>query len=131
MLWLLPPAVFLHLTFHEGIFLQIFHQGINEKENWTAFNLEKANALLDNAGYEWKNKKGRVKKDGTPIEFDIIVVSGWSDWVRSAQVISQNLRKVGIKANVRTYDFGDWINGGTNIAKTPKKRMIQLPMNAF
>ena len=30
---------------------------INEKENWTAFNLEKANELLDNAGYEWKNKK--------------------------------------------------------------------------
>ena len=26
---------------------------------------------------------------------------------------------------------GDWINGGTNIAKTLKKRMIQLPINAF
>ena len=26
---------------------------------------------------------------------------------------------------------GDWINGGIKIAKTQKKRMIQLPMNAF
>jgi len=26
---------------------------------------------------------------------------------------------------------GDWINGGINIAKKLKKRMIQLPMNAF
>ena len=27
----------------------------------------------------------------------------------SAQVISQNLKKVGIKATVRTYDFGAWM----------------------
>ena len=30
-------------------------------------------------------------------------------WIRSAQVIAQNLKTVGIKATVRTYDFGAWI----------------------
>ena len=82
---------------------------INEKENWTAFNLEKANELLDDAGYKWKNKNERIDSNGSPLKFNIIVVSGWSDWVRSAQVISQNLKKVGIQATVRTYDFGAWI----------------------
>ena len=98
-----------HVTSLSGPMSKWHSPEINEKENWTTFNLEKANELLDNAGYKWKNKKDRINKDGTPIEFDIIVVSGWSDWVRSAQVISQNLRKIGIKATVRTYDVGAWI----------------------
>jgi len=35
-------------------------------------------------------------------------VSGWSDWVRAAQVIARGLRDVGIDATVRTYDFSAW-----------------------
>ena len=70
---------------------------INEQENWTAFNVDKANELLNDAGYKWKNKKERVNSDGSPIKFEILVVSGWSDWVRSAQVISQNLKKLVLK----------------------------------
>ena len=70
-----------------------FSNYIDEQENWTEFNLEKANQLLDDSGYIWKNKKERLNTDGSPLKFDIIVVSGWSDWVRSAQVISQNLKK--------------------------------------
>ena len=62
--------------------------------------------MLDISG---RMKNERIDANGSPLKFDIIVVSGWSDWVRSAQVISQNLKKVGIKATVRTYDFGAWI----------------------
>ena len=98
-----------HVTSLSGPMAKWHSPEINDKENWTAFNLEKANELLDNAGYRWKNEKERIDANGLPIKFDIIVVSGWSDWVRSAQVISQNLKKIGIKATVRTYDFGAWI----------------------
>ena len=98
-----------HVTSLSGPMAKWHSPEINDKENWTAFNLEKANELLDNAGYKWKNEKERIDVKGSPIKFDIIVVSGWSDWVRSAQVISQNLKKIGIKATVRTYDFGAWI----------------------
>ncbi len=98
-----------HVTSLSGPMAKWHSPEINNKENWTAFNLEKANELLDNAGYKWKNKKERIDANGSPMKFDIIVVSGWSDWVRSAQVISQNLKKIGIKATVRTYDFGAWI----------------------
>ena len=98
-----------HVTSLAGPMAKWHSPKINEKENWTAFNLEKANELLDDAGYKWKNKNERIDSNGSPLEFNIIVVSGWSDWVRSAQVISQNLKKVGIQATVRTYDFGAWI----------------------
>ena len=82
-----------HVTSLSGPMAKWHSPEINDKENWTAFNLEKANELLDNAGYRWKNEKERIDANGLPIKFDIIVVSGWSDWVRSAQVISQNLKK--------------------------------------
>ncbi len=98
-----------HVTSLAGPMAKWHSPKINEKENWTAFNIEKANELLDDAGYKWKNKNERIDSNGSPLKFNIIVVSGWSDWVRSAQVISQNLKKVGIQATVRTYDFGAWI----------------------
>ena len=98
-----------HVTSLAGPMAKWHSPKINEKENWTTFNLEKANELLDDAGYKWKNKNERIDSNGSPLKFNIIVVSGWSDWVRSAQVISQNLKKVGIQATVRTYDFGAWI----------------------
>ena len=98
-----------HVTSLAGS-MAIWHSPeIMDKENWVAFNPNKANILLDSAGFEWKNEEERVNPDGSPLEFNIIVVSGWSDWVRSAQVITQNLKEVGIKTNVRTYDFGAWI----------------------
>ena len=83
---------------------------LNQAENWTVYDPLKANILLDNAGFI-KDKTGlRHTQDGSPLEFDIIIVSGWSDWIRSAQIVSQNLKKVGIKAKVKTYDFGAWIS---------------------
>ncbi len=98
-----------HVTSLSGPMAKWHSPKIKSKENWTAFNLKKANNLLDNAGFKWNDKNERIKADGSPLEFNIIVVSGWSDWVRSAQVITQNLKKVGIKTKVRTYDFGAWI----------------------
>ena len=83
---------------------------LNQRENWTVYDPVKANMLLNDAGFI-KDKSGlRYTQDGLPLEFDIIIVSGWSDWIRSAQVVSQNLKNVGIKAKLKTYDFGAWIS---------------------
>jgi peptide/nickel transport system substrate-binding protein len=37
-------------------------------------------------------------------------VTGWSDWVRSCQLIANDLRAVGIEAAVKPYDFGAWFD---------------------
>jgi len=83
---------------------------LNDRENWAVYDPLKSNILLNNAGLIQDEAGWRYSKDGLPLEFDIIIVSGWSDWIRSAQVISQNLKNVGIKAKVKTYDFGAWIS---------------------
>ncbi len=83
---------------------------LNQREDWTVYDPVKANILLDNAGFIKDETGQRYTRDGDPLEFDIIIVSGWSDWIRSAQIVSQNLKNVGIKAKVKTYDFGAWIS---------------------
>ncbi len=98
-----------HVTSLSGPMKKWHSPDINTKENWTAFNPDKAKQLLNESGYTLNNKNQRMKKDGSPLEFEIIVVSGWSDWIRSAQVVTQNLNNIGIKAKVRTFDFGAWI----------------------
>jgi peptide/nickel transport system substrate-binding protein len=50
----------------------------------------------------------RVAPDKTPLRFEVNVVTGWSDWVRAVQIICQNLKEVGIDAQLKTYDFSPW-----------------------
>jgi len=83
---------------------------INQSEDWATYDPRKANIILNDAGF-LKDKTGmRHTQNGLPLKLDIIIVSGWSDWIRSAQVVSQNLKKIGIKTTVKTYDFGAWIS---------------------
>ncbi|MBL90566.1 MAG: peptide ABC transporter substrate-binding protein [Myxococcales bacterium] len=76
--------------------------------DWMSHDPQKARSMLAKQGYE----KGR---DGTlrhpqhgPLQLEVMVVSGWSDWVRACQVIVQNLKAIGIDARVKTYEFGTW-----------------------
>ena len=39
---------------------------------------------------------------------EILVVSGWSDWVRAAQLVARDLTELGLKVRVRTLEFGTW-----------------------
>ncbi|MGK3999552.1 ABC transporter substrate-binding protein [Sorangium sp. So ce1024] len=100
-----------------------------EAGDWTKYDVAKANALLDEAGYA-KGKDGIRAKDGKPLKFDINVVTGWSDWVRAVQITTQNLKAVGIEATLKTYDFSaffealqkgtfDLSMGWTNTEPTP------------
>ena len=83
---------------------------LNQSEDWTEYDPVKANIILNDAGFIKDETGQRYTQDGLPLKLDIIIVSGWSDWIRSAQVVSQNLKNVGIKAKVKTYDFGAWIS---------------------
>ncbi|MDO6684646.1 MULTISPECIES: ABC transporter substrate-binding protein [unclassified Agarivorans] len=72
----------------------------------TTYNPEKANQMLDAAGYVDKNNDGfRQTKDGKRIEFDIEVVNGWTDWIQVVQMVTEYYEEVGIKANVKTVDW--------------------------
>jgi peptide/nickel transport system substrate-binding protein len=75
---------------------------------WMKHDIGAANALLDAANFKRGVDGIRRRADGRPWKYEIITVSGWSDWVRASQVIARDLRDAGIDASVRTYDFAAW-----------------------
>ncbi len=75
---------------------------------WVKHDLEAAKRLLDEAGLKEGPDGLRRKADGQPLALDIEVVGGWSDWVRAGQVVARDLRKLGVQAQLRTYEFGAW-----------------------
>lgn len=75
---------------------------------WVKYDLPRANAILDSLGYKRGADGVRRLKDGKPMRYDVLCVSGWSDWVRASQIIARNLRAAGVEATVKTYDFGAW-----------------------
>lgn len=76
--------------------------------DWVRHDVARASDLLDEAGFKRGSDGMRRLANGRPWKYDILAVSGWSDWVRAAQVIARGLREVGIDASVRTYDFSAW-----------------------
>jgi len=80
-------------------------------DDWTVHDKRKSAKILHDLGYTTDvNNNMLLDKEGNTVPFEIIVVSGWSDWIRAAQIISRDLIKVGINASVRTYDFGAWFS---------------------
>ncbi len=75
---------------------------------WTRHDVARANALLDSAGLARGPDGVRRGPGGKPLHYEVLCVSGWSDWVRASQIAARNLREVGVDATVRTYDFGAW-----------------------
>jgi peptide/nickel transport system substrate-binding protein len=74
--------------------------------DYIAYDPDAAIALLDAGGYVDIDGDGfRETPSGEPIDFDIHVVNGWTDWVQSVQMVTEYLAEVGIKANTRTVDW--------------------------
>jgi peptide/nickel transport system substrate-binding protein len=67
-----------------------------------------AKKLLTDSGFTYKGNKLFDPK-GNPVSLDIHVISGWSDWVASNQIITKNLQDIGIDSNVKLEpDWGSW-----------------------
>jgi peptide/nickel transport system substrate-binding protein len=67
-----------------------------------------AKKLLTDSGFTYKGNKLYDPK-GNAVSLDIHVISGWSDWVASNQIITKNLQDIGIDASVKLEpDWGSW-----------------------
>ncbi len=72
------------------------------------YNPTAAKKLLTDNGFTYKGNKLYDPK-GNPVGLDIHVISGWSDWVASNQIITKNLQSIGIDSNVKLEpDWGSW-----------------------
>jgi peptide/nickel transport system substrate-binding protein len=66
------------------------------------YDVEKANRLLDAAGY-------RRGADGTRFKLVQNFLPYGEEWVRQAEFIKQELRKVGIQVETQSLDMGGWL----------------------
>ncbi|WP_156874775.1 peptide-binding protein [Thermodesulfobacterium hveragerdense] len=65
---------------------------------------QKALNLLLEAGFK-KNEKGWLEKDGKPFEFTLLVNQGNLPRLLAAQIVQQELSKIGIKVKIRTLEW--------------------------
>lgn len=66
-----------------------------------SYDPEKAKTMLDDAGYMDLDGDGwRDMPNGDVISLDVIVPSGWTDWMESIKIIASNAQAVGVNIQV-------------------------------
>ncbi|MFF0341569.1 ABC transporter substrate-binding protein [Kribbella sp. NPDC004875] len=80
---------------------------VSSGRSWVDHDVAAARAQLDAAGLKLVNGR-RVGADGKPLQFTIEVPTGWTDWIASAQVVTQSLEQVGITVDLRTPAVETW-----------------------
>ncbi|MDX6369958.1 MAG: peptide/nickel transport system substrate-binding protein [Gaiellaceae bacterium] len=79
-----------------------------QSKQLSTYNPTAAKKLLTDNGFTYKGNKLYDPK-GNAVSLDIHVISGWSDWVASNQIITQNLQGIGIDSNVKLEpDWNSW-----------------------
>lgn len=74
----------------------------------TAYDVDAANTLLDDAGYADSDGDGVREYDGKPMSFELITPSGDSLRLRSAELVATMLAEIGIKAMVAAVEQATW-----------------------
>jgi peptide/nickel transport system substrate-binding protein len=91
-----------------------------QAHNDYTFNPQKADALLDAAGYHKGQDGIYVSPAGKRLSFTVINQSGYSDWIAALQVITAGMKQAGIELNVDNLSSNDYFdklyNGNFDIA---------------
>lgn len=84
---------------------------VPEDQSWVRHDPGAAARMLDAAGFVVGEDGLRRGPDGAPLELELSMPAGWSDWVRAGQVIARDLRAVGVDVRVKGRDFTAWFDG--------------------
>ena len=85
------------------------------------YNVNAAKKLLTDNGFTYQGNK-LLDPKGNGVNLDIHVISGWSDWVASDQIIAKNLQAIGIDSNVKLEP--DWNSWYPNAASTKNPTLL-------
>lgn len=91
--------------------------------------VSKAKQLLESDGWR-RNSNGIYAKGGKTLSFTLTAPSGYHDWMNSAAIIAQQLKKAGIAVTVQGIANDDWVQrvaqgkyqltlGSSNTGATP------------
>ena len=84
--------------------LPVWNQYVNQslvKQYGFTYNPTDAKAILTAAGYKMGSDGYFENKDGSPIDLELIVPNGWTDWMAAIQSIAQSAKAGGIKITPR------------------------------
>ncbi len=71
-----------------------------------AFDLAKAGALLDEAGWKDTDNDGVRDKDGRELSLKLLVISRWPEEMRAAEMIRDWWKQIGVKLTLQSADGG-------------------------
>ncbi len=88
------------------------------KESWAyepsiaapARDFEKAKALLAEAGWQDRDKDGRLEKDGQPFAFTLITNQGNEVRRQVAELVQRQLRELGIDVKIRILEWSTFVH---------------------
>lgn len=83
------------------------------KDKTLAGDVSSAKKLLTDAGYKYSGDK-LLGKDGKPVTVTLTDPAGWSDYLTALQVMSQNMKSIGITAKVEAPNADSWTNNMGN-----------------
>lgn len=76
-------------------------------DQYLTFDVDKAKQYLANAGFKDTNRNGFVETpSGLPLEIEIQVPNGWTDWVNTVEIAIEGLRDAGINVRMSTPEWG-------------------------
>jgi peptide/nickel transport system substrate-binding protein len=79
-----------------------YYPGDDVAHQYTEFNPDKANELLDGIGLTKRDAEGfRLNKDGKPFSIEISVVPNFASWPDVAQLVAADWQKVGVRTIVQ------------------------------
>lgn len=84
-------------------------------DDWVTYDPDKANQMLDDAGYTMGADGYRTLPDGSTMELELIMVNGFTDWLAVGPLLKQELNEIGLNVVINTYDaavaFDKWFKG--------------------
>jgi peptide/nickel transport system substrate-binding protein len=66
---------------------------------------ERARAMLSEAGWKVRPQDGFLARDGRPFRFTILTNQGNNERIRTAEILQQNLKAIGIDVNIRVMEW--------------------------
>lgn len=82
----------------------------------TKFTLDTAKAMstLESAGFKKGSDGIYADKNGRKLAFNLNVVSGYTDWINDAQLMSKDLQNIGMKVTINTIEYDSYYDALQN-----------------
>lgn len=100
----------------------------NDYDNVKApeFNVQRANQMLDDAGFTMGDDNIRVSPEGDKFSFNIITYSGFEEYVNDQVILQEMLAEIGMELTPQVVDYSTLESMWADPNDDPKNRALEL-----